>query len=445
MLYLSLTPLIGAASTFSGGLLLGLTWAVLFALGTITAILVSDKKQPLKGLPVTALVNSVLVFGVDLLLTHLFGPAYLPHQLYIRLLAFNPLIILQPLRDCSQMDNSELLVRTFQNLVFILFLSFLLGFLREFFGAGSLTLWVGTQPVLFPPFTEWAPRLLQGPVGGFFLVSLAALVYHKNFENSRMARPSKPQTAKPIIKREEPSKPRPVEIILEAAPVLIQEPESIREPEPLPETPAVQDAPPSTFNLDSSNVSWGETEESILHSLTKEKDFDKKRVLVIGCGTGEDVYVIAMRIIEYSRAKGRANFRIRGIDMFSARIETAKEGVYRESLLGDIPTDWKTRYLLRNKNEEARLVKMGQEIRNYVEFQSADFLSESIFFQKPADVIYVNQHLDFLPELKQTLLLTNIRQNLSRDGALIMRAEPDRNLMPDGWKKTGNSLFRKVR
>ncbi len=445
ILYFSLTPFLGMTDSLAGGMLLGLSWLVLIILEfPILWGLGQAKISSRYKIAVAALVNILLVFVLDLIFYLVIGPSYLAYQLYVRLLAFNPLLIYFAFREDSPADFSEGLVFFLRITGFLLAASVLAGMFREFLGAASFTPWLGLEPLVWNEVRPWMPQFMVGPVGGFLTLSLFGYILGRFLDKPSLR-------ARRVSSRPAPSldatnqTPEPFLVIQEEIPETI--PELIpAAPQPSEQAAEIETTTgPEVEEGHVADLAWGESETELLESLRHHRPFDKKRILVIGCGTGEIVYEMAIRLLSLHRDKGHANFRIRGIDTFQTRIETAREGVYRESQFPNLTDEQKSRYLLRHKHEEARLVKVSQEPRLYVEFLNTDFLSPSIFFQKPADLIVVNFELDFLPLPKLVQLFVQLRSNLHHEGALLLRHEAPREAWSHGWKKTGNQVLRKLR
>lgn len=444
ILYLSLTPLIGMTDSFAGGLLLGLSWLVLITLQSPLVFGLGKANLPTKyKIASAAFVNIIFVFLLDLLFYSIIGQPYLPYQLYFRLLAFNPLLIYaSSVLEEPPSEFAEGLVLALKIAGFLFAASLTAGLVREFMGLARLTPWIGLTPLYWKEVGPWMPRFLVGPAGGFLCLSLIGFLLGKLL-NQRASSPKR-TVVQPVA-----PPPQPVQ---ESATITEKHEElsssntdffQKEEPPatPQPETEAVMTVQDGLGY----DLPWGESEYQLLENLSRQRPFDKKRILIIGSGTGEVAYEMAIQLLTLYRDKGHPNFRIRGVDTFQTRIETAKEGIYRESQFPNLNDDQKSRYLLRYKHEEARLVKVAQEPRLYVEFLNSDFLSPSIFFQKPADLIVVNFELDFLPPAKLSQLFSQLKSNLHHDGAVILHHEAPREAWSSGWKKTGNQVLRRQR
>ncbi len=76
---------------------------------------------------------------------------------------------------------------------------------------------------------------------------------------------------------------------------------------------------------------------------------DPVRVWVPGCATGEEVYSIAIALLEYMReAEIEIPLQIFGTDVSEAALERARSGVYPESIAADVSADRLRRFFVRS-------------------------------------------------------------------------------------------------
>lgn len=429
LLTLGLTPLVGMTVSLGWGLVLGLSWLVLSLAHALPQYLLKRGELTVDGKFLAAAgINLILVFALDLAWGVVLGQVYQNQALYIRILAFHPFFVIlpyvelplaEPVRALPAQRFEVELMESLGRGAFLFGLALIMGLLREGLGLGQITVWPDQEPVVARDIAPYLPRLLAGPAGGFLLAAAAAWLYSRWAEGAhlRLPRPARQAFAPPASP---PSAPP-------TAPV---EPPRSDHPEP---------------PVHGADLPWGEQEDELIRELTRGGVFHKRRILVLGCGTGEEVWALAMKILAWNKDRGGPNVRIRGVDTFPTRIEAAKEGIYRESQFASLDEELKRRYLSRYKHEEAKLVKVNPEPRRYVEFLAADLLSPHVFFQKPADLVILHADLEFLPEAKRHQLFATIYEHLDPVGALILHHEVDRSAWSPSWKRTGNRVLRKSR
>lgn len=397
---LALTPLLAVTVSFGPALLFGLTATLVLS---AVAMLVFALRPKLKE---AALLWSVLGVSVVLVtLVDLVTSLWLPGVravwgLYLNLLAFSPLVVLLPLeKPQGKAWAGELSVALKTGLLLTLLFSFT-ALVRESLGLGTFTLFPGLVGWDLP-FLKSAPlTLVITGAGGFFLAAAGVVAY-------RALRPR-------LMKWNAVT-----EFIASAQP-----PVEVREPL-LPE----------------SSEDWGENLESVAASLPSWGG-GKRRLLVIGSANGELTYYLSMLCLEQTKTEKSFGFRIRGVDPFAARIETAAKGVYRDNQIDFIPEALRNAWMTRGQGED-RLWRVNNEPRLPVQFEVADFQQGPLFFAQPSHVIVLNDGIDYVSDDKKVQLLKTVCDHLLPGGALVVQGPLRRELLPEGMKRTGTTVFRK--
>lgn len=111
---------------------------------------------------------------------------------------------------------------------------------------------------------------------------------------------------------------------------------------------------------------------------------DPIRIWVAGCATGEEVYSIAMSLLEYLKGPTRdIPIQIFGTDISEEAIEKARMGIYKKDIEADISPERLERFFTRINNNEYQINKTLREIcifakQNIVNdppFSNLDFIS----------------------------------------------------------------------
>ena len=86
------------------------------------------------------------------------------------------------------------------------------------------------------------------------------------------------------------------------------------------------------------------------------------RVWVPGCATGEEPYSIAMLFLEqFAVAKKPVNLQIFATDIDDDSLETARQGVYPESIAADVPPARLTRFFVKTDENHFQVSKQLRE------------------------------------------------------------------------------------
>jgi Na+-translocating ferredoxin:NAD+ oxidoreductase RnfE subunit len=417
---LALTPLLGVTLSLGPAFFFGLTvLLVLTAVATLNAFLrpvLKDQAVLWSDLGLGVVVVTV----VDLVTTLWLPGLRAAWGVYLNLVAFLPLVVLVPLERPAAGLSDEL----FQAAKTGLLLTFLLtvtALFREALGHGTLTLIPGPDA---PAAQDWPLSIFVTGAGGFFLAAAAVVVYRLirprleriaflgSFWGQTAPQPADAEAAPAAPK----AKPAKVEPAGKAAPTAKGAP-----------------APKAEASALESIDQWGEDLASAATALAAGNE--KSRLLVIGAGNGELAYYLAM--------VGLDRFKVRGVDHFSTRVETAVRGVYRDHQVEFIPQALRDSWLTKGTGDERHLYRVADEPRKHVQFEVADFQNGQVFFPQPAHLIVLNQGIEYVSDDKKRLLLQMVCDNLVAGGALVVTGPFKRELLPEGMKRTGTTVFRK--
>ena len=113
-------------------------------------------------------------------------------------------------------------------------------------------------------------------------------------------------------------------------------------------------------------------EEKIIPSLiasARQKGRDSLRLWSVGCATGEETYSLALILKEkFSDLLNGISVTILGTDVDGDVINLAREGVFANERLAEVPADVRDRYF----KESAGKSLLAPEIINMVEFRQED-------------------------------------------------------------------------
>ncbi|MFH1050270.1 MAG: CheR family methyltransferase [bacterium] len=151
-----------------------------------------------------------------------------------------------------------------------------------------------------------------------------------------------------------------------------------------------------------------------LHSLTPKDEYDKLRVLSIGCSTGEEPYSIAILLL--ASGLNPNNFIIDGIDISATAIEFAKQAVYSASSIHEMDIGLLEKYFQQAED----LFILNPKIAHLVVFHKVNFIEQNFFTgRKQYDIIFAKNIFNTLTEDAIRKLLNNISSVMSDTGILI--------------------------
>ena len=137
-----------------------------------------------------------------------------------------------------------------------------------------------------------------------------------------------------------------------------------------------------------------------LEKTVKEKDL---RIWSAACSSGEEPYTIAMMIDEFfSLNKENWDTKVLATDISDSMLRTAKDGIYTNDKISQLPDSWKKRYLKKIDNDRSMI---SEKIKNEVVFNNFNLMSQTFPFRRKMHVIFCrNVMIYFDNETKDRLI-----------------------------------------
>lgn len=141
------------------------------------------------------------------------------------------------------------------------------------------------------------------------------------------------------------------------------------------------------------------------------------KIWSVGCSTGEEAYTIAMLMDSYQREVGaRVDYRIFATDVNELAIAAAKEGIYPESALEDVPDKYVADYLSFRRGG----VYVSENIRNKIVFSTHNVATDPPYIH--TDLIVCRNMLIYMAPALQSQVLTTFSFALRPGGFLFLGA-----------------------
>lgn len=158
-------------------------------------------------------------------------------------------------------------------------------------------------------------------------------------------------------------------------------------------------------------------ESQVLPTLIQAKDNEAPlRVWISGCATGEEAYSLAMLLIEQLVAAQKScRLQIFATDVDEDALETARQGVYPESIAADVSPERLARFFTRADDYSYRVNK---QLREVVTFASQNLIGDAPFSR--LDLISCRNLLIYLEPNIQTKVISLMHFALNEGGYLLL-------------------------
>ncbi len=140
-------------------------------------------------------------------------------------------------------------------------------------------------------------------------------------------------------------------------------------------------------------------------------------ILSAPCSTGEEVYSIAIYLLEEGHYIKKRDFVLLGIDIDSSAIKKAKEGLYSERSLHKVPEELKKKYFIK----EGNMFRVIPFLRNAVSFEVVNVLDRYKMKKLGKfDVIFSRNMLIYFDEINRNETIATFHSILKEGGYLFL-------------------------
>ncbi|MDQ0350856.1 chemotaxis protein methyltransferase CheR [Alkalibacillus filiformis] len=154
---------------------------------------------------------------------------------------------------------------------------------------------------------------------------------------------------------------------------------------------------------------WETFRTKILPTLMEGKD--RLKVWSAACSTGEEPYTIAMILSDYFPL---SEITIHATDIDELAIQRAKEGVYPERSLKEVPRDKKEKYF----HKKGNFYSLSDEIKKCVQFSKHNLLADR--YRSSYDLIVCRNVLIYFTEDAKNQVYDWFSQSLVEGGVLFV-------------------------
>ncbi len=136
-----------------------------------------------------------------------------------------------------------------------------------------------------------------------------------------------------------------------------------------------------------------------------------------GCSSGEEPYTIAMVLENFKEKASSFIYSITATDISTKVLSIAEKGVYSDDRLVNVSANYRTKYMMRGKGEQAGKHRMVPELIRKIQFQRLNFLEERFkVANAPFDIIFCRNVIIYFDRATQVTLFRKFYQYLKPGG-----------------------------
>ncbi|WP_263372928.1 CheR family methyltransferase [Granulicella aggregans] len=165
------------------------------------------------------------------------------------------------------------------------------------------------------------------------------------------------------------------------------------------------------------------------------------RVWSAACSTGEEVYSIALTLLDAVAEPGWW-LEVVGSDIDTGVLETAQRAIYPAECLESIDELQRQRYFLQGKDSRAGQVKLKAEVTRMVELRRVNLMDERWAADGPFDVIFFRNALIYFQQDVQERFLRRMTGMLRPGGYLFIGNSEQIPWMHDRLEPLSQTMYR---
>lgn len=108
--------------------------------------------------------------------------------------------------------------------------------------------------------------------------------------------------------------------------------------------------------------------------IKRNKSTRQIRVWSAGCSTGEEPYTLAMTLLD--NVPSDWDIKILATDLDTNVLQTAKDGVYSEERVTDLPEEILKQWFVRGKGSQSGLVKVRPQLQEIIQFKKLNLMQD---------------------------------------------------------------------
>ncbi len=187
--------------------------------------------------------------------------------------------------------------------------------------------------------------------------------------------------------------------------------------------------------------------EHVLPSLVQSRGAGIRRPFMAwsaACSSGEEPYTLAMVLDQFSRRARGFTFQVLGTDISTRGLETARDGIYHEERIEQIPLELRRSYFMKSRDRSRRLVRVVPELRAHVKFRRLNFMEDDFGMREKMDVVFCRNVLIYFDRPTQEAVINRICGHLHSGGYLFTGHSETINGMKVPLTPVANTVSRRI-
>ncbi|MFS8637213.1 MAG: protein-glutamate O-methyltransferase CheR [Gemmatimonadota bacterium] len=161
-----------------------------------------------------------------------------------------------------------------------------------------------------------------------------------------------------------------------------------------------------------------------------------------GCSSGEEAYTLAMVARDAVPSCDALGVRILATDISARMLRIAREAVYPESAVADVPEPYRSRYFRRVPGQATPMYRVGDEVRRMVRIARLNLLDHWPM-RGPFDVIFCRNVMIYFDHATQERLVRRFHSLLAPGGYLCVGHSESLGSLSHAFRFVRPAIYRK--
>ncbi|MBI3415709.1 MAG: protein-glutamate O-methyltransferase CheR [Verrucomicrobia bacterium] len=144
------------------------------------------------------------------------------------------------------------------------------------------------------------------------------------------------------------------------------------------------------------------------------------RVWSAASSSGEEPYMVAMVLAEFFRNQTGSTWGIDASDISPRVLAQARQGIYAQARLTEVPVEWRCRYFQKGINDWVGHYRVKEELRQRVRFHHLNLFQSEYPFTNQFHVILCRDVLIYFDRETQETLISKLTAQLAPGGYLMV-------------------------
>jgi len=166
------------------------------------------------------------------------------------------------------------------------------------------------------------------------------------------------------------------------------------------------------------------------------------RIWSAGCSAGQEPYTLAMTLYEYFGVDSPVDFNILATDIDTNVLSRARQGIYNEEQIEDIPDYLLRKYFLKGKGERAGLARTGKELQSIIQFDRLNLFDSTWPIKDKLDIIFCRNVIIYFSRDTQRQLISRMTRHLKPGGYLMLGHSESLHGYDSGLQHVRKNVYR---